>query len=87
MAVNNLPSVVVRGRARLAADRTRDLLVVSPTPYRCATRSQTGHATPSAGRRRIYAMHAMRPKSERLAVVGRSQLHVNAVVGRFVHLG
>ena len=36
LGVNNLPRVVVRSRA-LAGDRTRDLLIASPTPYRCAS--------------------------------------------------
>jgi len=36
MGVNNLPRVVVRSRAA-AGNRTRDLLIASPTPYRCAT--------------------------------------------------
>jgi len=35
--VNNLPRVVTQ--PCLARDRTRDLLIASPTPYRCATTS------------------------------------------------
>jgi len=38
--VNNLPRLVVRSRA-LAGSRTRDLLIASPTPYRCATTPPT----------------------------------------------
>ena len=41
MDVNNLPRVVVRSRA-VAGDRTRDLLIVSPTPYPRATAGASG---------------------------------------------
>jgi len=35
LGVNNLPRVVTQQSP--AGDRTRDLLIASPTPYRCAT--------------------------------------------------
>ena len=35
LGVNNLPRFVTQPRP--VGDRTRDLLIVSPTPYRCAT--------------------------------------------------
>jgi len=36
MGVNNLPRVVTHRHA-VTGDRTSDLVIVSPTPYRCAT--------------------------------------------------
>jgi len=53
--VNNLPRVVTQPRP--AGDRTRDLLIASPTPYRCATMPPDSFLVPfhpgSPGRRAV----------------------------------
>jgi len=64
--VNNLPRVVTQPRP--AVDRTRDLLIASPTPYHCAT---TRHPIPSdAKRERVKGEESRVPNTERRRGVG-----------------
>ena len=82
--MNNLPRVVVRSHA-LAVDRTCDLLIASPTRYRCATTPPTLVARAPASHRHSCTLVDRRPmlSREKNCLFYKTRFYVPLILRRF----